>query len=125
MRRFVLCLILFFLVLAICTASTVTVCKNAGALHDELTDALDALMEGDLSAAKTKADACARYWDESCLPFFVYLDHNTFNELEFLITSIPVFVTAYPRLAAEQVQRCRAVLKNIMDLQKVNAENIF
>ena len=125
MRRFVLCLILFALVFAICTVSTVSVKKNAGTLYDKLTVALDALLHGDLTAAGAEITKCEAYWKNSGLPFFVYLDHNTFNELEYLIGSISIFVPTNPRLAAEQIQRCRAILKNMMDQQIVNAENVF
>lgn len=125
MRRFILCLILFALVLTICTVSTVSINKNACTLYDDFSDALDAVQRGDLAGAKTKVESCERSWDDCGLPFFVYLDHNMFNELEFLIHSIAVFLPAYPMLAAEQIQRCRAVLQNIMDQQQVNAENVF
>lgn len=125
MRRFALCLILFALVFAICTVSTVSVKKSAVELDDRLSMAMDALLRGDLYAAGTETAACESCWENSSLPFFVYLDHNTFNELEYLIESISIFVPTNPRLAAEQVQRCRAILRNIIDQQKVNAENVL
>ena len=125
MRRFVLSLILLALVIAICCVSTVSVNQNAGALHEQMSDAMDALLQGDRSTAQAKAAACETYWEDSGLPFFVYLDHSTFNELELLIHSIPVFIPINRQLAEEQIQRCCVILKNIMDQQKVNAENIF
>ncbi len=125
MRRFFLCLVLLALSLVICAVSRFTVDRNAGKLYEQVNEALSLVLDDRIEDAKETVEACRSAWKNSSLPFFVYLDHGSFAELEYQLDSVSVFLDSNQELAAEQLQRCRVILADIMEQQKIKPENIF
>ena len=125
MKRFIISAVLLLLCLVICTVSYFAVINKAEEISKLLASASDALLESNLQKAEKSIDQCEKSWDKSHVTFLVYLDHQSFSELEYTIPVLSELLKFDKDIAAEKIQRCTAVLDDLIDHQKVTLGNIL
>lgn len=84
-----------------------------------------AVRAGDDAAIESALTACEDYWKEKSLPFYLFVNHNFFNEYEYSLFHLKDYAAQDSALALERIGYCIAVLRDQTDSQKPVLENIF
>ena len=125
MKRLWVCAALLLCAASICVCARVglqPVATGQGAL---LRDAQAAVQSGDAVEIDRALTACEHYWKTKSLPFYLFVNHNFFNEYEYSLFHLKDYAAQAPALALERIGYCIAVLQDQADSQKPVLENIF
>jgi len=125
MKRLWVCAALLAVSLTICICARVGLQKTADAEIARLETAAAAVRQGDDAQILRALAACETGWNRECLPFYLFLDHNFFNNFEYTLFHLRDYATLEPGLALENIGYCTAVLRDLADAQKLTPENIF
>ena len=125
MKRLVTALVLLALSFALCFLSDYAVSHQAQRLTEQL-EQMQAFLSSDcVEEAKKQAESCAALWENGCFSFFVYLDHDTFAELEYLFPALPDLLATDKQHTAVEICRGIAVLKDMTEHQKLRLGNVL
>ena len=125
MKRLIVCLALFALVIATAAVSTLRIEKDARAMLDMLEQTAVLLEKDALPDAIRQAKKAEKVWEKRSLAMFLFLDHATFSELDVLLPVLDKLVTVDKSTAKEQVLRCEGILKDLIAHQRVTSGNIL
>ena len=125
MKRLWVCAVLLALSLLLCIGARVGLQKTADAEIDRLETAAAAVRQGNDTAILSALADCERCWKENSRPFYLFLDHNFFNDFEYTLFHLRDYATLEQGLALEKIGYCVAVLRDQADAQRLALENIF
>ena len=125
MKRLWVCAVLLALSLWICIGARVGLQKTADAEIRALETAKSAVWQGNDTAILLALEDCERCWKENSRPFYLFLDHNFFNNFEYTLFHLRDYATLEKGLALEKIGYCAAVLRDQADAQRLAFENIF
>ncbi len=125
MKRLFVCLLLFAFVFSTAAVSTVCVRRSAGSLIDSLECTVKLINENKIQKATAQAKQTEKLWNKSSLTFFVFLDHETFSELDILMPMLSEFLSKDQKAAKEQLFRCEGILKDLTAHQRLSPGNIL
>lgn len=125
MKRLWVCAVLLALSLLLCIGARVGLQKTADAEIDRLETAAAAVRQGSDTAILSALADCERCWKENSRPFYLFLDHNFFNNFEYTLFHLRDYATLEKGLALEKIGYCVAVLRDQADAQRLALENIF
>ena len=125
MKRLIVCLLLFAFVITTAAVSTYSVRRNADALIDSLEATVQLINKNAIKKAKRQAEKTQALWEKSSLTFFVFLDHETFSELDILMPMLSEFLSKDQKATKEQLFRCEGILKDLTAHQTLSVGNIL
>ena len=125
MKRFWVCAVLLALSLSVCIGARVGLARTADGEILRLEQAADAVRQGNETEIFCALEDCERYWKGESRPFYLFLDHNFFNDFEYTLFHLRDYATLDPGLALERIGYCAAVLRDQSDAQQAVLENIF
>ena len=125
MKRLWVCAALLVFAVGVCVCARISLSRAADGEIRLLQTAQQTVLEGDAAAADRALAACERYWEENSLPFYLFINHNFFNQYEYTLFHLRDYASREPGLAAQQIGYCAAVLQDLADSQKPVLENIF
>ena len=125
MKRLWVCALLLLCAAAICVCSSVGVQRVATKETALLRQAAQALQTDDTAAAMDALRQCEDYWKTGSRAFYLFLDHNFFNDFEYKLFHIRDYAALNKGLALENIGYCIAVMQDQHDAQKPVIENIL
>ncbi len=125
MKRLWVCAVLLALSLSVCIGAWVGLARTADGEILRLEQAADAVRQGNETEILCALEDCERYWKGESRPFYLFLDHNFFNDFEYTLFHLRDYATLDRGLALERIGYCAAVLRDQADAQKAVLENIF
>ncbi len=125
MNRLWVCAALLLFALGVCVSARVGLNRVAEEEIRLLQTAQQTLQTGDAQKIGQSLEACERCWKEKSLPFYLFVNHNFFNEYEYTLFHLKDYASQDPALAAERIGYCMAVLRDQSDSQRPVLENIF
>lgn len=125
MKRLWVCATLLAFAVGVCVCARIGLSRVADGEIQLLQSAQQTVREGDAAAADRALASCEQYWKEKSLPFYLFVDHNFFNQFEYTLFHLRDYAAQEPGLALQQIGYCAAVLQDLADSQKPVAENIF
>lgn len=125
MKRLWVCALLLALSLLLCIGARVGLQKTADGEITRLEAAAQAVRQGNDAAILSALDNCETYWKTESRPFYLFLDHNFFNDFEYTLFHLRDYATLDQGLALEKIGYCMAVLRDQSDAQRPVFENIF
>lgn len=125
MRRFLISAIMLLLCLILCTVSYFSITKQADIISRQLSSASEFLLKDDIKQAAEILEQCEKGWEKSHIIFLIYLDHESFSELEYSIPVLAKLLKFDKKITADKIQRCSAVLEDLIEHQKVTVGNIL
>ena len=75
--------------------------------------------------AEIQAKQTEALWEKSSLTFFIFLDHQTFSELDILMPMLSEFLLQDKKAVKEQIIRCEGILKDLAAHQQLSLGNIL
>ncbi len=125
MKRLWVCAALLLFALGVCVSARVGLCRVAEEEIRLLQTAQQAVQAGGAQETVRALETCERYWKEKNLPFYLFVNHNFFNDYEYALFHLKDYAIRDPALATERIGYCMAVLRDQSDSQKPVLENIF
>ena len=125
MKRLWVCAALLAFAVGVCVCARIGLSRVADGEIQLLQSAQQTVREGDATVADRTLAACEQYWKEKSLPFYLFVNHNFFNQFEYTLFHLRDYAAREPGLALQQIGYCAAVLQDLADSQKPVAENIF
>lgn len=125
MKRLWVCAALLLFAAGVCVCARIGLARVADGEIRLLQSAQQTVREGDEAAIDRALAGCEQNWKKTSLPFYLFIDHNFFNQYEYTLFHLRDFATDDPALAVQQIGYCMAVLQDLADSQKPVLENIF
>lgn len=125
MKRLWVCAALLLFVLCVCLSARLALDRVAAEERSLLYTAQQAVQSADAAEAMRALAACERHWKENNLPFYLFVNHNFFNQFEYMLFHLRDYAADEPGLAVQQIGYCSAVLQDLADSQKPVLKNIF
>lgn len=125
MKRLIVCLFLFAFVITTAAVSSGAIRRQTEALIDSLETCVDLIEKQEKEKAIAQAKQTEALWEKSSLTFFIFLDHQTFSELDILMPMLSEFLLQDRKAAKEQIFRCEGILKDLAAHQQLSLGNIL
>ena len=125
MKRLWVCALLLALSLMICVGARVGLTRTADREILRLEAAAAAVRQGNEREIISALDNCETYWKTESRPFYLFLDHNFFNDFEYKLFHLRDYATLEHGLALETIGYCIAVLRDQAAAQRPVFEHIF
>ena len=125
MKRLWVCAVLLMFAVGICISARLSLQRTAEGERQLLLAAQQSLQTEDNDTIDRAISDCECYWEENSLPFYLFVDHNFFNNFEYTLFHLRDYATAEKGLACERIGFCLAVLQDLTDSQLPVLENIF
>ena len=125
MKRFWACTALFLCCVSLCLCAQGGLRRVADGECSLLQTASQAVKAGDDAAIDDALLACEAYWKAHCRPYYLFIDHNFFNQYEYTLFHLRDYAALDRGLALERIGYCAAVLEDLAESQKPVIENIF
>ena len=125
MKRLWVCAALLVFAVGVCVCARIGLSRVAQGEIRLLQSAQEIVREENAAAADRAITACEQYWEENSLPFYLFVDHNFFNQYEYTLFHLRDYAAQEPGLALQQLGYCAAVLQDLAESQKPVLENIF
>ena len=125
MKRLWVCAALFLCCVSLCLCARVGLRRIADGECLLLQTAAQSVNAGDDAAIDKALQACEAYWKENCRPYYLFIDHNFFNQYEYSLFHLRDYAAMDRGLALERIGYCAAVLEDLAESQRPVLENIF
>ena len=126
MKRLWVCAALLVCCVSLCLCARFGLRRVADGEIRLLQAAGQAVKEGDDAAAIDDAlTRCETYWKENNRPYYLFIDHNFFNQYEYSLFHLRDYAALDCGLALERIGYCAAVLEDLAESQRPVLENIF
>ncbi len=125
MKRLWVCLALLLCAVSVCVCARVGLRRVTVGETALLERAGQAVAVGETDEIDAALQACENYWKEESLPFYLFIDHNFFNQFEYTLFHLRDYANRDAGLALERIGYCTAVLEDLADSQRPVLENIF
>ena len=125
MKRLWVCALLLVGCVSLCLCARVGLRRTADGECRLLQAAEQTVKTGDDAAIDDALLACEAYWKSHSRPFYLFIDHNFFNQYEYTLFHLRDYAALDRGLALERIGYCAAVLEDLSESQKPVFENIF
>ena len=125
MKRVIVCFLLLSLIFSAAAVSTICIERRSKALLQELEKTSELINTGAKIEALLQAEQTENVWKQSSLTFFIFLDHQSFSELDIILPMLSEYLAKEKSTANEQLLRCRGILEDLMAHQRLTPGNIF
>ena len=88
MKRLWVCALLFVGCICLCLCAWTGLHRIADGECRLLQTAAQAVKAGDDAAIDKALQACEAYWKENCRPYYLFIDHNFFNQYEIVLQNL-------------------------------------
>ena len=125
MKRLWVCVALLLFAIGICVWARIGLQRVADGECALLKTAGETVNAGDAQVISEALKSCETYWEEESLPFYLFVNHNFFNQYEYTLFHLRDYAALDPGLALEGIGYCIAVLQDQAESQLPVLENIF
>lgn len=126
MKRFFLALLLLIFCFSIAIYGFHCLEKTSFQLIEMLEKAGSMIFEGETKKAENALRDIEKAWEKNRLAFNVFLDHTTLDTLDSSLPALfEIFKSGSMEQAFEEIQKSIAVLKDIVEEQKISIGNIL
>ena len=125
MKRLGVCILLFAFVIAASVSCVVTVTHCGESLLQELNE-IDRLTEKvETEKVLAACEQLAKEWESKRTALYVFVDHESFFDLDSLLPILPEVLKESSNRAKEQIVECRELLEDMIARQQPNIGNIL
>lgn len=125
MKRLWVCVALLLCAVSVCICARVGLRRVTDGETTLLNRAGQAVAAGETDEINSTLNACESYWKAYSRPFYLFVNHNFFNQFEYTLFHLRDYADRDAGLALERIGYCAAVLEDLSDSQLPVLENIF